>query len=255
MSYKDTMIGYNRRADFYELEYDTVEDQRFLNSFINSNVHNILEIPCGCGRNVHWLGKTGRKTTLVDLEQNMLEQVKKRASKYKNIVCDIGDMRYYSKGKKFDLIIVPRESFQLLINKSDCISALKNFKRNLTVNGKLVIDLFKFSRNKDETSPVYFNAKLRDGKIVSDWSKTNISGTKVIRCHSQETFKNHINITFYYREGENKFVHKMSLRKHSFIEFKKMAQIAKLRIVTAFGDYKKHPYANNNRLLLVLAHD
>ncbi|MFD1423466.1 MULTISPECIES: hypothetical protein [Laceyella] len=45
-------ITYQERAQFYYVEYDTNVDQHFLQSLVSSDVHSILEVPCGTGRNV-----------------------------------------------------------------------------------------------------------------------------------------------------------------------------------------------------------
>ena len=117
-------ITYKERAEFYEIEYATDVDQAFLYSLVTADVHSLLEIPAGVGRNLSWLHATGRLVVVADRERAMVQQLSthiQNRGAADAILPVVADMCDLSLGRIFDLILVPQGAFQLLLNSQDAL--------------------------------------------------------------------------------------------------------------------------------------
>ena len=74
-------ISYKERAAFYAVEYVDDVDASFILSLVDDKTANILEIPCGVGRNVINLAKTGRKIVAADIEPQMVQELTMRSKR------------------------------------------------------------------------------------------------------------------------------------------------------------------------------
>ena len=185
-------IGYAERARFYDLEYEEPVSRDFYASLITPRVASVLEVPCGAGNNTLHLCRPGLRFVAVDREPTMIERLRERISEAPSRFADlelvVGDMRDLDLGERFDLILVQREAFQLILDRQQATRALRSLARHLATGGALVIDLSTFEESRErgpalETS--YFDPTAPDGKIIREWTHRLSTGADLERSRRQ----------------------------------------------------------------------
>lgn len=103
----------------------------------------ILDLPCGKGRHSIYLNKKGFDVTGADLSENSISL----ASKFSNekLHFDIQDMREPLE-QKYDYILNLFTSFGYFESDEENVNVLKNMKKALNENGRLVIDFMNTPR-------------------------------------------------------------------------------------------------------------
>ncbi|MGL4548864.1 class I SAM-dependent methyltransferase, partial [Eubacterium aggregans] len=115
-------ISYDERSQFYKYELVDTIDIPFIKSLIKDDTTLILEIPCGTGSVVFEIACEKYNVTAADIEPGMVKQLENRIAKhpFKNhITPKIADMCSFDFEDTFDLIVVPREAFQLIEGYDD----------------------------------------------------------------------------------------------------------------------------------------
>jgi ubiquinone/menaquinone biosynthesis C-methylase UbiE len=138
------MLNFEKWAKVYDLIYGKYKDDI---DFYKKEAHKakgkVLEIACGTGRIYLELLKNGIDAYGIDISQNMLKILEKKAK-------DLGlkpkikkaDMRNFKLNQKFSLISIPFTSFLHNLTIEDQIKTLKNVRKHLESNGKLILDFF-----------------------------------------------------------------------------------------------------------------
>src|SRR5439155_27149324 len=130
----EKVIGYAERASFVEVEYPATDDHALLASLLATGVRSVLEIPCDTGRNTLFLARAGVRLVAVDREPVMIERLAERlvaSGDRAAVELRVGDMCDLDLGERFDLIIVQREGFQLIVDRDDAARALRGMARHL----------------------------------------------------------------------------------------------------------------------------
>jgi len=138
------MQNFEKWAKVYDLIYEKYKDDiDFYRKEARKAKDKVLEIACGTGRIYLELLKDGVDAYGIDISQNMLKILKKKAkdlglkSKVKK-----ADMRNFKFDTKFSLIIIPFRSFLHTLTTEDQIKTLKNIKRHLKIDGRLILNFF-----------------------------------------------------------------------------------------------------------------
>ena len=102
-----------------------------------------LDVGCGTGRVLIPLAHSGIDITGIDSSSEMIANCLKNLGE-ENIATDIleGNMVNFDLGKKFNSLIVPGGSFQLIHDYEDAVLTLKNFHSHLNPGGTLILSLF-----------------------------------------------------------------------------------------------------------------
>ncbi len=153
------MKYYNEFADLYdELSLGLKGEIGFYLKEAKKAKGPVLEVACGTGRILLPLLEAGIDIEGFDISEKMLSVLKKKA-KQKGLKANVkkSDMRSFKSRKKYDLIFVPYRSFLHIEKSEDQIKTLKNFKKHLKKEGKLILNFFYPDFN--------FMAK-RDGKLT-----------------------------------------------------------------------------------------
>jgi SAM-dependent methyltransferase len=163
-------------SSFYDLDYPDTSDHTFLRKLVSAtDPRHLLEIPCGSGRNVvPLLESSAQNVTFMDMAETMVQEIRKRIpqSERGRAQAIVGDIRSLSGVGEFDLIICPREAFQLL-DPPDAAQALRSMAARISDDGLIVIDLFNFSHypaSPSDAAPDYFLPATHDW--VEDWTRT-----------------------------------------------------------------------------------
>lgn len=258
-------VDYEHRAKYYAYEYTETVDHQFFGQLINNKVNSILEVPCGAGRNAFILAESGREVTAVDIEPFMIDFLSKRLSKanISNVIPIVSDMCDLNLNQHFDLILVPREAFQLLPTFDHAERALTSMKRHLSQNGRIMIDLYHFGfDDSDDPSvhPVYFHPDGPMGEFIYDCAIPLSNGTILHRYRNQIVNDSYAAIQFiYHLESEDKVRQKwktrIELKLYKKNEFEVIVNKVGLKIDAIYRDYKFTPFENDSsRMIFILSH-
>jgi len=140
------MSDYAAIARLYDLFYDDVTDDiPMYRGFAERAGGPVLEIGCGTGRVTLPLAQAGCAVTGIDVSDAMLaiarEKVE-RADLADRVKLVRADMRRFDLDARFDLAIVPINTFMHNRTLDDQLATLAAIRRHLTAQGLLVIDLF-----------------------------------------------------------------------------------------------------------------
>jgi SAM-dependent methyltransferase len=139
---------YDNTAEFYDSEYgDVAEDVPFYIEYAKTLGSPVLELGCGTGRVLIPVAKSGIEVLGIDTSRKMLAVARTKISALnKNVASRItlclSDMRAFSFAKKFNLIIIPFNTFLTMKTKRDKEKALRRIREHLTDNGLLIIHVF-----------------------------------------------------------------------------------------------------------------
>ena len=103
----------------------------------------VLEIGVGTGRIYLELLKNGIDAYGIDISEEMLNKLKEKAEKI-GVKAKVykAKMENFNLKHKFQLIIVPLNSFRYAVSIEDQINTLKSIKKHLALKGKLIFDLY-----------------------------------------------------------------------------------------------------------------
>lgn len=143
------MRVYEELAEFYDLVYSDEYDLDFYLREANNARGPVLEIACGTGRILLRLMQAGVPIAGIDLSEGMLAVLRNKAAAL-GLMPDVrtADMRDFSLGRRFRLVIVPYRSFLHLQTDEDRLRALKSFMHHLEPGGRLI--LHTYNPSKDE---------------------------------------------------------------------------------------------------------
>jgi len=107
----------------------------------------VLELGCGTGRILIPIAEAGVEVVGVDRSPSMLAVAKERVAKFSSEVRSRielvqGDMRDFSLGRRFNLIMIPYRSFLHLLTTDDQRAALGCIREHLSDGGRLILNVF-----------------------------------------------------------------------------------------------------------------
>ena len=141
------MTSYDDWADVYDSIYAYVrEDIPF---YVQEAVRSggpVLELGCGTGRVTVPIAQAGIDIVGLDNSEGMLERAGCKARDLEpghgSIDLQFGDMREFSLGRTFPLIIVPFRGFLSLLSVEDQVNCLTSVKNHLEPDGRLIFNIF-----------------------------------------------------------------------------------------------------------------
>jgi SAM-dependent methyltransferase len=182
--------GYARRSKFYRVEYNEKRDIPFFLSFIEQDISEVLEVPCGAGRLTIELAKKAGHVTAIDIESPMITSLQQFAAQEgltSKITAQVGDMTDLRLDRKFDVIIVPSEALQLL-SKEQGKKAYSCLVGHLRDAGTLIIDIATF-RETLKGQPDYFDPETIGTQWHKQWTRPlpdEGSLTRLVRVEKDE---------------------------------------------------------------------
>ena len=123
-------------TEMYEILHEKapMDELQFYLSYAEKGM-KILEPLCGSGRFLVPFLERGFDISGIDLSEEMLEKLKRKAPNAKVIQTDIVE---YSAEEKFDYIFIPSGSVSLFTDMDICRSILRKMKELLKTGGKFV---------------------------------------------------------------------------------------------------------------------
>lgn len=127
-------------CDIYNLEMDNFsDDYPFYHARLKDNA-NILELGCGSGRLTRFLAKHCNLVTGLDISSEMIGDASKKNKENISYVCQ--DMQRMSFSSKFDTIIIPYNTINLLGSTDEITHCLTLCNKYLQKDGDLLFQAF-----------------------------------------------------------------------------------------------------------------
>jgi SAM-dependent methyltransferase len=256
---------YSQRVDVYDLDCADRSDDALLVRMVNKSVRSALEIPCGTGRKAITLAELGVQVVGVDREQLMIERFRQRLAAMEDppdVTPVVGDMRNLKLGRRFDLIAVMREAFQLLTDVDDARRALASFRQHTAFDGKIVLDLASFapvSANCSNFRLNWFDPDLADNVWVEDYRDQETNGAIVTRWHRQwDLGGSVIEAELAYRViqcsgARSTSSARLRARRYGRNEFETLLESAGFRTQEVYADYSLTPFVEGSSRMIFLA--
>lgn len=193
----------------------------------------VLDLACGAGRHARVMSRLGYSVTGVDLS---VESISKARSLSGDEKYEVGDMRTFELGARFDCIVNLFTSFGYFENAEDNARVLERVFEHLEDNGTFVLD--------------YFNAKRVLSKMIGQENK------KMGNVHfsiSKEVRNGHICKGIKITEGTEEFQFEERVQLFYFQDFEKMLEISGFDVQHVFGSYKLEPFTSESPRLIIVA--
>ena len=162
-----------------------------------------------------------------------------------------GDMKDFNLNKKFKLIIIPFNSFLLLIKKEDQESCLRCVRNHLADDGFFVLDIYSpnFKLIAQETDEMKF---LRHfyvppiEKVVIQWEylKRDMSNQVAYSDFLYEMYDRNGNLTRKASSLKMKIIFRY--------EMEHLLEKSGFKIVELYGDYEEKSYSENSRQMIFI---
>jgi ubiquinone/menaquinone biosynthesis C-methylase UbiE len=135
---------YDEWAKVYDIMYGNYRDDfEFYLKEAKKSKGKVLEVGCGTGRIYLGLLKQGIDTYGIDISEERLCTLRKKAEDEKLVPKVFqGDMRNFRLDERFALIILPFRSFLVNLTSEDQLKTLKNLHRHLQPGGRLIMNFF-----------------------------------------------------------------------------------------------------------------
>ncbi len=262
------MASFGQLSGFYDLDYPESSDHPFLRQLASAvRPGHLLEVPCGSGRNVApLLESTSRDVTFMDIAAEMVHETSRRIpeSQRERARAVEGDIRSLDAAGEFDLVICPREAFQLL-SHSEAPQALRSMAASIASEGLIVIDLFNFTRgpaSPSDTPPDYFSPQ--EHGWVEDWTRTAADQSLAVTRVRRQAFTAdgvHFEMRYLLQTPAGSTPQLLDLAfdmtNHSHDGFRQLADQSGLDVLAAFAGYRAAPVITSRslRTVFVLGHD
>ncbi len=218
----------------YDLTFGTKKDDvPFYIEQAKAADGKVLEVACGTGRVYLKLLKEDVDAYGIDISKEMLEALKEKAEVLKlRPQVEQADMRNFDIQKGFSLILIPFRSFLHNLTIDDQVRTLKNCRRHLANNGKLVLNFF--FPNPEIISNTY-------GKEIKESFDTEEGQVKLIsKSYFVDEPEQLIECTFI-RRKDNHIVSRTRLVLIYKREFELLLKLAGFRRWQVYGGFEYQP--------------
>jgi SAM-dependent methyltransferase len=233
------MIGsslYDRHSSFYDAFHGTyVADQAFYIKQVKTHGGPVLELACGTGRLGMFLSSVSPDYTGLDASEGMLDLFRKKwaeAGRPGEPRLHQGDMRDFTLGRTFGLVLITFNSLQHIYRDEDVLRTLRCCRRHLAPTGRLIFDVFNPDRRILERDPTqwYPVSKFLDEER-GDWCEVVESNR-----YDPDLKVNFIQWRYRYEKGESG-TFRLEMRQFFPQEIDGLVGEAGLRIVNKWGDF------------------
>lgn len=155
------MSGFSQDFSYYQAALNVGSDSG----------SDILELGCGSGRLTRFLAGSGHQPVGIDLSLPMLQAAITKSVGNITYICM--DMRNLALHRRFDAVIIPYNTLNLLANDADVMTCLSGCRDHLKPDGRLLLQLYipteEMRANPDKTTFQFqvFDGP-RGGKIIKE---------------------------------------------------------------------------------------
>ena len=231
---------YANIADLYDVYVNATFDIPYWLNQAQQHPGEILELMCGTGRVTLPLVEAGHQVTAVDNSPELLAILKEKVAQ-KGLAATIqqADVQHLNLGKRFNLILLPFNSFAEIQGREAQLEALQAIRQHLTPEGQFICTL--------HNPPV--RLKSVDGQLRFVASYPLADGKLLFWIHQQyRQAEERVEVMQFYEEYDRS----QTLRSKRMVElsfsliqqavFAELVQLAGFRILNLYGDYSQSPY-------------
>lgn len=235
---------------FYDLEMDAYnEDILFFDQLLPAR-GQILELGCGSGRFARSLSSEKRPFTGVDISLPMLQRAQRHWVSSGKLVCM--DMTNLCFSCRFDAIIIPYNTLNLLVERTKIQRCLDSCREYLASNGQLLLHLYTPTKKLSNEGKKTFQFQIFDlpsgGRLIKE----------ILKEFDQETLSIHVEERFRYRPTDPGSSHAdynscYSIAAPSSEQWFELLSISGFEVVADFEDFDGTPAGSGDRSTLLLA--
>lgn len=220
---KEYLIMYKKiSAEYYEnlMPYASSNEIQFLKNYLGINKEKcILEPMCGSGRILIPLLKLNYKVDGLDSSKNMLEICRSKLDKEGlQTTLFSSSIEMFKTDKKYDFIIIPLGSVQILESKKLLDKSIYNLKMRLKTNGRMLIEFTWLDQLEQDDFSTNMPASILNGIILERTlckKRNRVSVTSIYKKTEGKKRileKEVINFTLYTQEELVKIFEKNNLK-------------------------------------------
>jgi SAM-dependent methyltransferase len=247
----EAMDFYEKMYKYYDIWYeDRTEDVGFYQQIAERTGGPVLECMCGTGRILIPLALQGYEISGFDQSYAMLDQLTSKLDKLdealqENIRVGHGDVRNFTCGKKYKLVIIPFNSFQHLLETEEQEAALRNVAEHLRADGQFVLSLFNPRLDRPEGLVRHEGTRtMRNGEVISRFSSQTFD-----QGRQRTTIHYFLDISRQDRELR-RVTASFTLRYMFEREVQELMSRCGLEVVETYGDYHFGPLRHNSDLMI-----
>ncbi len=234
----------------YDLAYsDYTEDIDFWVEQAKRYGGPVLEIACGTGRITMPLAKEGFDVTGIDLAESMLEQAERNSQEQDlDIEWVKADMRDFSLGKSFPLIICPGQSISRLLTIKDIEKCLAAVREHLAPGGRFIMELYNpsleiLSREEGERTPfLEYDHPDGEGKVRVDFSS----------LYEKATQLQHLTLHYSIPGVDKQPTERVRIRMYFPQELDALLKYNGFEVVEKYGDFDGKPFESGDNYQVVV---
>ncbi len=238
-------------ARFYDLIYTKLRSDVDTGFFLNKMKEArgpVLEVGVGTGRYFREALKEGVDVYGIDISPAMLDILKTRIEKKDLLRVSQQDIRNFTTGFPFRLVIAPFRVFMHLIDTAGQLTALNHVYDHLVEGGTFIFDLYipnpaLLASGMNEVMD--FEGEFGPGDIVR----------RFVTSHSDLiTQVNYISMRFEWNEGEKTFSETWNSELRFFFRFELEYLLgqSKFKSYSIFGDYQENSLSSVSRDFVVV---
>lgn len=238
-------IDFGFVADIYD-DYVTVDfDIPFYKKLCEQFKGETLELMCGTGRVSIPLIKSGVQLTCVDYSQDMLQVFRSKVDCQSNLLCQ--DVCKLSIDKKFDLVLIPFNSFSEITSKEKRKAALQRIFDHLNDHGAFFCTLYNPKhrvRSADGNLKCLGKFSMKDGNtlLITYYNACNPKNNTIFGTQFYEVY-----------DVQNKLIDKRFLNiEFSLItkdEFLVLCGEVGFHLKAIYGDYEFGAYSEDSMFM------
>jgi SAM-dependent methyltransferase len=220
----------------------------------------VLELGCGTGRITIPAAEAGLEVVGLDNAPEMLAKAREKVSKLGDEVQSRvelveGDMRDFSLGRRFNLIMIPFRAFLHLLTEEDQRKALTRIRDHLTDEGRLVFNIFDPSLEiiMDHEGALGSSLKMESEFIHPE------TGRRLVVWDTRRYDKTNQFVEQYFifeeldedgRVASKTYV-PLKLRYFHRFEMQYLLELCGLEIVALYGDFQRGPFEHGGEQIWV----
>lgn len=247
-------LGSDRYAAFYSLEMDSVSrDLDFYLRHCDASA-SVLELGCGTGRIANHLAAHGRKVTGIDLSPHMLKRAMRGGNAAVRYICM--DMCRLAFAQRFNHILIPYNTLNLLQNSSAITACLQSVTDHLAPDGTLLFQLYipDSDLRSNAASEKTFQFQIlplgnNGGKLIKESIRSYTAFSDSFTL--EERYRYRPQTATGKRED---FSHSLSLAGYSLTKWKNLLSTSSLQLTSLLTEYGDRPFdAENDTSLFGIA--
>lgn len=240
-------------AEFYSLEMDDfTADIAFYQKLCGPD-SSILELGCGTGRIARHFASAGQFVVGLDCSCSMLKNTPDNSADFPHYICM--DMTRIGLLQKFDRILIPYNTLNLLNNRQLITTCLEQSRELLRPDGSLILQLYvpDIQIIKPAGKKLFqfqvFQLKNKSGRLIKE----------TIRSFLPEKEEIHLEERYRVRPGNDRkerqdYKHHLYLAGYSSEQWINLLKMAGFHKLILYGDYNCRPFQGlQDSLLLVEA--